>query len=289
MNNKPDFLLIGAMKCATSTLHVQLAAQKSIFMSELKEPNFFSDDSQYSKGLDWYYSNFSSAQSNNIKGESSTHYTKLPTYPNTINRIVDHLGHDTKFIYLMRHPIDRLISQYIHEWTELKIKEDINTAIHNHSELINYSRYHYQIEPYITTFGKSSILLVFQEALIANPQSELERICRFLGIEHEVAWNFENDKQNSSNQRMKKSAIRDFIIDLPILKEVRKNFIPQSLRDRIKELWMMKNRPNLSKENINHLTKVFNEDLDKLSALITTDIDCDNFKSKVTNERIEWR
>ncbi|NJO71636.1 MAG: sulfotransferase, partial [Oscillatoriales cyanobacterium RM1_1_9] len=36
MNQKPDFIIIGAMKCATSTLHEQLALQSGIFMSELK-------------------------------------------------------------------------------------------------------------------------------------------------------------------------------------------------------------------------------------------------------------
>ena len=58
MNKKPDFLIVGAMKCATSTLHDQLSLQPGIFMTELKEPNFFSNDEQYCKGLDWYLSHF---------------------------------------------------------------------------------------------------------------------------------------------------------------------------------------------------------------------------------------
>ena len=84
MNKLPDFVIIGAMKCATSSLHDQLAQQPGIFMSELKEPNFFSNDEQYAKGIDWYLSNFRDAYPDELLGESSTHYTKLPTYPNTI-------------------------------------------------------------------------------------------------------------------------------------------------------------------------------------------------------------
>ena len=57
----PHFLVIGAMKSATSTLHNQLAAQPGIFMSTPKEPNFFSDDTVYAQGLAWYHGLFSGA------------------------------------------------------------------------------------------------------------------------------------------------------------------------------------------------------------------------------------
>ncbi len=76
----PDFIIIGAMKSATSTLHNQLSAQPGIFMSTPKEPNFFSDDDIYNQGLSWYSGLFSDANARDICGESSTHYTKLPDY-----------------------------------------------------------------------------------------------------------------------------------------------------------------------------------------------------------------
>ena len=136
MNNYPDFIIIGAMKCATSTLHEQLAVQPGIFMSELKEPNFFSDDDQYAKGMEWYLSHFKSAEAKDLCGESSTHYSKLPTYPKTIERIAKYLP-DVKLIYVMRHPIDRLKSQYIHEWSQKVISVEINQAIHQYPELID--------------------------------------------------------------------------------------------------------------------------------------------------------
>ena len=52
--NGPDFLIIGAMKCGTTTLQAQLALQEGVFMTTPKEPNFFSDDDVYARGLDWY-------------------------------------------------------------------------------------------------------------------------------------------------------------------------------------------------------------------------------------------
>lgn len=120
MATKPDFIIIGAMKCATSSLHTQLAQQPGIFMTTPKEPNFFSDDGQFALGLSWYKNLFSDAQSGDICGESSTHYSKLPDYPQCIQRMSFYLP-TVKLIYVMRHPIDRLVSHYIHQLSLIHI------------------------------------------------------------------------------------------------------------------------------------------------------------------------
>ena len=91
---RPDFIIIGAMKCATSTLHEQLALQPGFFMSTPKEPNFFSDDDCFARGLDWYRGLFAEAPEGSIRGESSTHYTKLPTHPRTVERLLNKLKAD---------------------------------------------------------------------------------------------------------------------------------------------------------------------------------------------------
>jgi hypothetical protein len=106
VNRQPNFITIGAMKSATSTLHEQLKQQPGFFMSEEKEPNFFSNDEIYANGLDWYSSLFSNAAPGDLCGESSTHYTKLTTYPHTVARMKAALPH-VKLIYMIRHPIDR--------------------------------------------------------------------------------------------------------------------------------------------------------------------------------------
>ncbi len=57
----PDFLIVGAMKCGTSTLAAQLGAQPGLFMTTPKEPNFFSDDDVYARGMAWYRALFDAA------------------------------------------------------------------------------------------------------------------------------------------------------------------------------------------------------------------------------------
>jgi len=148
MKDRPDFIIIGAMKCATSSLHDQLAATPGFFMTRLKEPNFFSNDEQFARGGDWYLSLFKHAAPGDLCGESSTHYTKLPTYPKTVERLYERLP-DAKLIYVMRHPVNRLISQYTHEWTEREIDVPIDEAIERYPRLTDYSRYTMQLESFI--------------------------------------------------------------------------------------------------------------------------------------------
>lgn len=287
MNKTPNFIIIGAMKCATSTLHEQLALQPGIFMSQLKEPNFFSNDEEYEKGWNWYLSHFESAPVDAFCGESSTHYTKLPTYPQTIQRLQHHLP-QAKFIYVMRHPIDRLVSQYIHEWTQKVISEDINTAIKNHPELIDYSCYMMQLQPYFETFGQDRILPIFFERMLSYPQAELERVCEFLGYPEKPIWNFELEAQNVSTERLRKSAWRDFLVETPGLRELRRLLVPKSFRAWVKSWWVMKQKPELTPENYENLQLIFNSDLAQLGEKLGIELSCNNFKSQVKDQAFNW-
>ncbi|MEK7265128.1 MAG: sulfotransferase [Pseudomonadota bacterium] len=266
MNPLPDFVIIGAMKCGTSTLHAQLSAQPQFFMSEPKEPNFFSDDAVFAKGADWYRGLFKEAPAGAIKGESSTHYTKLPTYPETIDRLAA-LIPDAKFIYLMRDPVDRLISHYIHEWTQGVIKVPINEAIEKHPELIDYSRYAYQLAPWIHRFGKALFLPVVFEKMTAEPQAEFQRIAAFLGAEGDVLWKSDLDAQNVSAERIRKFPGYELLVGNPLATALRRRLVPQSLRDKVKSNLQLRDRPQLSEEKIAALWEIFDRDLRGVEAL----------------------
>jgi len=284
----PDFIIIGAMKCATSSLHEQLAQQPGFYLSDPKEPNFFSNDEIYAKGLDWYLSLFQAAPETALCGESSTHYTKLPTYPNTIARLYAAFP-TVKLIYVMRHPIDRLISQYIHEWTQKVISVEINQAIGQHPELIQYSLYSRQIQPYLDTFGPDNVLPVFFERLYNTrySQAELERICQFLGYDRSPTWR-EVDAQNVSSERVRQDAVFKFLDQTPSIQFLRRKFIPKSWRTWVRGLWSMKKKPELSPELYQQLKDEFNQDLAILGRWLDLELTCDNFKEVVRPEAKSW-
>lgn len=279
-----DFVIIGAMKCATSTLQAQLARQPGFYMAKM-EPNFFSDDEIYARGNIWYESLFENARANQLRGESSTHYTKLPTYPHTVERMVENLP-DVRLIYLMRHPIDRLISQYIHEWTERRINVAIGEAIEQHPELISYSRYAMQLEPFLNAYGPENILAVFFDRLLSQPQQELERICRFVGHQGLVKW-YEEPPRNVSNEAMRKSPLRDAIIEFPPLATLRRTLVPKPIRARIRQLWTMKERPQVPASKLQRLVEVFDDDLNRLGCWLGLDISCANFQDATARAPLE--
>lgn len=286
MTRHPDFIIIGAMKCATSTLSAQLAAQSGIFVGN-REINFFSDDERYSRGMSWYEGQFQDADQDDICGESSTHYTKLPTYPHAVERMARHLP-NIRLIYVMRHPIDRLKSQYVHEWTQRIVDGSIERAIEQYGELTSYSLYSTQLEPFLETFGRERVLPVFFDRLLRSPQEELERICGFLGFGQPVKWR-SNTTRNVSSERMRENPVRDAIIELGPLVWLRRRFIPKSVRTRIRQLWTMKEHPELSERRERQLAELFDDDLARLGRWLGADLRCENFRERTASESLNWK
>ena len=238
MNPLPDFIIIGAMKSATTTLHEQLARQPGLFMSRPKEPNFFSDDENYAKGLDWYASCFEGPARTTSCGESSTHYTKLPTHPRTVERMVEALPR-VKLIYVMRHPIDRLTSHYLHEQTVGRITVGLEEAVDRHPELVDYGRYSMQLEPYLRAYGPESVHPVFFDRLVSRPDEELERIGRFLGVSRPLRWDHSLAPQNVGRERLRDSHLRNVLVQAPVLTSLRRRLIPRSWIERAKAFWQV--------------------------------------------------
>lgn len=285
---RPDFVIIGAMKCATSTLHVQLAAQPGFFMTHPKEPNYFSDDDVYSQGSRWYRGLFADASIGDLRGESSTHYTKLPFHGETISRIHAELGEGSlKLIYVMRHPIDRLVSHYIHEWTQGVVSDNLDTALGKHTEMVDYGCYAMQLEPWINAFGKSSILPLFADRLRFHPQATLERVCQFLEYKQAPTWNESIGDQNVSAVRVRKSSARYFA-SISALRWASRTFLPESWRDRAKRPWIMTDRPELSAESLSNVERRFDEDLSQLGGWLGLELSCASWKRIAAEETPRW-
>lgn len=282
----PDFIVIGAMKCMTSTLHEHLASQDGIFMTTPKEPCYFSDDHVYERGSNWYASLFAQAGDGDICGESSTHYTKLPTHPHSASRMHGAVPH-AKLIYVMRHPIDRMVSQYIHEWTERLVNCPLDEAIHRRPELIAYSRYNYQLSPYLAMFGSHNILPVFFERLTNHPAGEMNRIARFLGVTKPLSP--PRRTENKSSERLRKSKVRDAFVNAPGFSWIRRALIPRAIRDRVKARFRMKERPYLGAETKAQLIETFDSDLRPLGARLGFSLNCDNWHGVCTDiEDAHW-
>jgi len=275
------------MKCGTSTLYTQLAAQPGFFMSTPKEPNFFSDDEIFARGVDWYQSLFAAAARDQIKGEASTHYTKLPTHPMACERLIEVIP-KAKLVYLMRHPIDRLVSHYIHDWTMGEAPTTIDDAVYSTSPYVDYGRYHFQLAPYISHFGRENILPMFLERMNAAPAAELERAARFLGHEGAVAWQNDLGAQNISQNRIRRIPFHDQLIDSNAATALRHALVSKSLRNWIRGRLQMRSRPKLSVDAHATLTSIFDQDLERLGELMGAELSCASFKNIVREKSLDW-
>jgi hypothetical protein len=288
MRRLPSFLIIGAMKSATSTLHEQLKRQPGIFLPLLKEPNFFSDDVQFTRGPDWYAQLFSEARSSDILGEASTHYTKLPTYPHTVARMRDYLD-APRLIYIMRDPIDRLISQYVHQWSEGQIRCGLDEAVVLHSELIAYSCYSRQLSPFIEAYGKTAILPVFFDRLTQDPQRELKRVCEFIGHNGKVKWDEGLSPTNISAERTRRFPLYDLLVEHPLAARLRRRLVPKMARTKIRQFFSMNKRPVLNEAMQANLEVLFNQDLAILSDWLGCRLDCQTFRTVTAAACLDWR
>ena len=105
----PNLIIIGGLKCGTTSIHHYLGLHPEIHMSKPKELNFFVEELNWDLGLDWYRGRFDDRFA--VRGESSPHYTNLPYFEGVPERIHEHIP-DAKLIYMVRDPISRILSHW---------------------------------------------------------------------------------------------------------------------------------------------------------------------------------
>lgn len=237
----PDYMIIGAMKCGTSTLAAQLGAQDGLFMTDPKEPYYFSDDDVFARGPEWYAGLYADAAPGDLKGEATTHYTKRPDYPETIARI-QAAGLSPRLIYMIRNPMARIVSHYIHAWSEGWLTEPLETALETYPRLVDYGLYGWQVAPWIEAFGQEAVLLTSLERQKAEPQAELARVAAHIGLKGPVTLPGV-DAQNVSSERVRKLPLHGLLVDHPVSAALRRNLVPKALRTAIRNARKIKDRP----------------------------------------------
>lgn len=181
----PNLLVIGAMKAGSTSLHDYLNLHPEIFMSEVKEIDYFIKEKNYSKGLDWYKSNF--PVKSRYRGESSINYSKKHNLAGVPERILRDLGKNIKLIYIVRDPVDRFQSNFTDSKTygDIPSSYSINQFIEEGIEdnpFVKTSSYYFQIKDYLALFDKENFYFLKAEDLKSNPQKEMDKLYQFLGL-----------------------------------------------------------------------------------------------------------
>jgi hypothetical protein len=199
----PDFLIVGAQKCGTTSLYNYLIQHPQIIPALCKEIHFF--DIHFEKGLHWYQSQFPASlesKRKGITGEASPYYIFHPHVPKRIFQIMPKI----KLIILLRNPVDRAYSHYHHQvkmGTELlsfkeAIKKEESRLKPEMMKMLNDENYHSlpyqyysylargryveQLKAWMNLFPMKQFLIVKSEDFYLNPEVIFHHVLDFLGL-----------------------------------------------------------------------------------------------------------
>lgn len=297
----PDFLIIGAGKSGTTSLYYYLKQHPQVFMSEVKEPNFFAlegkkllskeEDKEEVNFFPWavtqledYKNLFKEAKPGLLKGESSTMYLYMDQAPDKIKSYVP----GVKMIAIFRQPAERLYSRYLHLARDNRMTGDDfqkvfdkNSIWWKRNDLIQEGFYYRHLSRYYQSFPKENIKIFLYEDLIKKPDETIKAIYTFLGLEN----NFKPDMSMKFNESgIIKNKFMDGIVgrQSPI-KEAIKKMLP-GVFAKVKSSYAVKNivnklrkanleRPPLDPVMKKRLTEeVYKEDILKFQELIQRDL-----------------
>lgn len=206
-----DFLVLGAQKAGTTSLHDWLVQHDDILLPIIKETHFFSHESRFGKGINWYFSQFMPTNSaHTLTGEIDPEYLFALDAPVRIKEMAD----VKKFIVILRQPIQRAYSHYLmtvrRGFDDLpferailaektRLENDADQFARDHQSYIARSMYSKQIERYISLFPEAQFLFIKFDDLIDKMKGEnvYKSICQFIGTSYDTSL---VDREKSSNQ-----------------------------------------------------------------------------------------
>ena len=257
----PQVLIIGGMKCGSTTLYQDLSRSDQICCSLDKEPeNLVSDQVLSDDGRAGYESIYSKAKPGQICVDASTAYSKLPVYERVPQRAMSVLGADTKIVYIVRNPIKRIESHFHHNvagghWASGTVKD----GLEQYSELIDFSRYAMQIKPWIDQFGPENIRVLVFEHYMDNRRMSCAQLWDWLGVDGEVAAVDEDARFNSSSKKPVMAGPFARAAQTSLYRKVLRPFLSQDRRLRLREALLPKSKEQSHKMNPDDAQRVRDE------------------------------
>lgn len=255
-------MVIGAQKCGTTTLYDLLGSHPRIVGSQPKEPHFFSTSPDWRKGLQDYRKIFPRADGA-LYFEASTSYTFYPLRNLEIWADLYALNPRLKLIYIVRNPIDRIVSNYMHMYQRGYTDRTLEEELTGTPLYMDVSRYATQITPFIKQFGRQRVQILFFEDLVERPDRVVEALARFLGVSVD---GFANPETVHSNRSV--GAVRIHAgLDNPLMWRF-KRLAPRLWRLIVgKRAKRMEERPRMSPERQRAVIRLLSSEIDALEAL----------------------
>ncbi len=224
----PNLFVIGAMKASTTTFYDLIRSHPDLWFAEEKEPHYFTSP-VFGDSTAWnsYLQLFDAApHSAEYLGEASTGYSKLPHFGNTPLRIQETLSEanvSPRFIYLIRDPVERTISNYQHSYQmgHYATGTTLGQAIEQDPIVIDASCYARQIRAFREVFGNAALLVIPTNQLHTEPLAVMRQVEAFLGLRAYNSWDVILEHSNSK-QALRGSLTARSLLPAPALAILRK-------------------------------------------------------------------
>jgi Sulfotransferase family len=289
----PDFLVIGAYKAGTTSLHHYLRGHPQIFVPERKEPSFFAFDRLDDPGREqrlnplWsaavrdlraYEALFSGAVSGQRVGEVSPEYLKNP---HAVDRIADRIPH-VQLVAVLRDPVERAFSDFLmyrrdgrEDTTDFAValdrQEERRAGGLATGQYVITGFYGRQLAPYYRCFGRDRIRVVLSEDLHDDRAGTLAALFGFLGVEPGVTVAEEREFNRSGVPS--NAAVRLAYAARRRVAPVLRGAVPAAVKQRADALLQRGlHRPHMSEETRARLRAVYRDDILALQDLIDRDL-----------------
>jgi hypothetical protein len=295
----PNFLIIGAMKSGTTALYYYLEQHPQVYMSPVKEPNFFAFEGE-DLGARWpgdqkgingssiteieaYRALYAQAKDEKALGEASHWYLYRPK---AVERIKHHIP-DAKMIVILRNPVERAYSHFLHSVrTGTELLTDFTEALQEEAsgarkaayreDYFDRGLYAGQVQRYFDVFGRDQVRVYLHEDLNSSPHETMKDIFQFLQVDDSFIPDV-SLKRNVSGFPKNKTLDRYLRGPHPV-KRVLKRYLPFPLRRRLLVASDALNTRNLTEppklqpEVRRQLTGAYREDILNLQELINRNL-----------------
>jgi len=293
----PDFLVIGAPKAGTTALYRALERHPRVFLSQPKEPSFFSfagspprfagpGGANYARMFTHdevaYRRLFADFPSQAVAGEASVLYLSCDRAPQVAASYVP----GARLIAILRHPVQRAYSQYLHVRQEgnepcAEFEQAWNEDERRHAEGwvpgACYRRLGFYAEGlsrWLEHFPRERLLVLFYEDWCARPAEVLAEAWRFLGVE--PLPDPLVTRENVSSLQPRWPWLHQRMIADSGLRAWARRCLPLAMRDAITKplRWLnLRAGPQLDPALRTRLASTYHEDLDRLAAMTGRDLD----------------
>jgi hypothetical protein len=265
----PNLLIIGAMKAGTTGLYMDVANHPQVFLGHDKEPHALcSDEVLTPEGLRRYEAIYEKAGLDQIRCDASTGYSKRPDFEGVAERAVQVLPADFKVAYVVRHPIDRIISQHHHEHFEGRVGPSIDEEVRRHPRYVQYSRYSYQLQPWLEAVGRDRIRVIRFEDYVERRQDAVRDVYRFLGLPDQVGAVEEERVYNKSRGKPVKNRFWNAIQHNTAYRRFVRPLAPPGVRLAIRRMLLAKATTDVAPpqpETVAYLREALVDDVGRLS------------------------